>query len=70
MDETKIESIQLGQKASIEVTAYEDKILEGNVTHISSTASNGKFTVTVEFENDGNIMIGMTAKVEIYALDE
>lgn len=35
----------------------------GIVTNISSTASNGKFTVTVEFENDGEIMLGMTAVV-------
>ena len=65
VDETKIDTISLGQEASIEISAYEDKVLEGVVTNISSTASNGKFTVTVEFENDGNIMLGMTAVVTI-----
>ncbi len=65
VDETKIDKISLGQEATIEITAYDDKVLTGNVTNISSTASNGKFTVTVEFENDGDIMIGMTANVEI-----
>ena len=65
VDETKINSINLGQVASIEITAYENKILEGYVTDISSTASNGRFTVTVEFENDGEILIGMTSNVTI-----
>lgn len=65
VDETKIESIELGKEATIKVEAYEDKTLQGYVTNISSTASNGKFTVTVEFENDGEILLGMTANVTI-----
>lgn len=65
VDETKISNINLGQVAEIEISAYEDKMLEGIVTNISSTASNGKFTVTVEFENDGEVMIGMTSIVTI-----
>lgn len=65
VDETKISNITLGQSATIEIEAYEDKTINGTVTNISSTASNGKFTVTVEFENDGEIMIGMTANVTI-----
>lgn len=65
VDETKIDSIELGQEATIKIEAYEDKALQGYVTNISSTASNGKFTVTVEFENDSEVMIGMTAKVTI-----
>lgn len=65
VDETKIDAISLGQEASVEISAYEDKVLEGIVTNISSTASNGKFTVTVEFENDGEVMLGMTANVTI-----
>lgn len=65
VDETKIDSIKLGQEATIEIGAYEDKTLKGYVTKISSTASNGRFTVTVEFENDGEILLGMTANVTI-----
>ena len=65
IDETKVNSIKLGQEATIEIGAYEDKILQGYVTKISSTASNGRFTVTVEFENDGEILLGMTANVTI-----
>lgn len=65
VDETKIDNVKLGQEASVEVQAYEDKVLKGIVTNISNTASNGKFTVTVEFENDGEVMIGMTARATI-----
>lgn len=65
IDETKVDSIKLGQEATIEIGAYEDKTLKGYVTNISSTASSGRFTVTVEFENDGEILLGMTANVTI-----
>ena len=65
IDETKVNSIKLGQEATIEIGAYENKTLQGYVTNISSTASNGRFTVTVEFENDGEILLGMTANVTI-----
>ena len=65
IDETKVNSIKIGQEATIEIEAYEDKKIKGYITKISSTASNGRFTVTVEFENDGEIFLGMTAKVTI-----
>lgn len=65
VDETKIDTISLGQEASVKISAYENKVLDGVVTNISSTASNGKFTVTVEFENDGEVKIGMTTVVTI-----
>ena len=65
IDETKLNSIKLGQEATIEIGAYENKTLKGYITKISSTASNGRFTVTVEFENDGEILLGMTANVTI-----
>ena len=65
IDETKVDSINLGQEATIEIGAYEGKKIQGYVTKISSTASNGSFTVTVEFENDGEILLGMTANVTI-----
>ena len=65
VDESKISSVSLGQSASVSISAFEDKTLEGMVTNISSTASNGKFTVTVEFDNDGELMLGMTAVATI-----
>lgn len=65
IDESKINLITLGQNAIVEISSYEDKKIEGNITNISNTASNGKFTVTIEFENDGEVMIGMSALVTI-----
>ena len=38
---------------------------EGVITNISSSASNGKFTVTIEFGNDSNVLIGMSSEVTI-----
>lgn len=35
------------------------------ITEMSNTASNGKFTVTVEFDNDGDVMLGMTVDINI-----
>ena len=64
VDETQINNVDIGKEATIEVTAI-DKKYTGYITHIGSIASNGKFDVTIEFENDGNVMIGMTAGVEI-----
>lgn len=65
VDETKINSVSLGDLATVKISALDDQEYEGIVTHVSHTASDGAFTVTVEFENDGNIYIGMTASVTI-----
>lgn len=65
IDEDKISNFEVGDVATITISALDDKEFEGNITKISSTASNGSFTVTIEFENDGDIKIGMSAKVEI-----
>ena len=65
IDETNLNKISLGQSAKIDVSAFEEKEIEGYITKISNTAENGKFTVTVEFENDGDIKLGMSANVEI-----
>lgn len=64
VSETKIDKLVVGQEATIKVEALGETFY-GYVTHISSTANNGNFTVKVEFENDGNIKLGMTASVEI-----
>lgn len=65
VDESKISKLYIGQSVKIKVSALNEKKFEGYITKISSTASNGKFTVTVEFENDGNVKIGMSSEVEI-----
>ena len=62
---SKINSATLRQSASVSISSFEDKTLEGVVTNISSTASNGKFNITVEFDNDGDVMLGMTADINI-----
>lgn len=65
IDETKVGNLFIGQNATIGFSAFEDKVIEGYITKISNTASGGKFTITVQFENDGDIKIGMTASVKI-----
>ena len=65
VDETKVSNLSVGDEAEIEITAFDNKIITGKITNISNSASNGKFNVTIEFENDGKIMIGMTAKVSV-----
>ena len=64
VDETNINKVNIGTEAKIEVTAL-GKTYTGYVTHIGSTANNGKFTITIEFENDGNIKLGMTSTISI-----
>ena len=65
IDETKVNSLSLGEDASIKISALNDKEYEGVITKISNTANNGKFTVTVEFDNDSDVKIGMTANVTV-----
>jgi multidrug resistance efflux pump len=64
VDETNIENVSVGLEATIEVTSL-GKTYKGNVTHIASTGSNGKFEIEIEFENDNDIKIGMTSTVSI-----
>ena len=64
IDETQIDKIQIGQEASLYVSTI-GKTYTGYITKISSTASNGRFTAIAEFENDGDIKIGMTGKCSI-----
>ena len=64
IDEKKLSSISIGKSAKIKINAIGEEI-EGVVTNISNIGSNGKFTVTVEFDNTSNVMIGMTANVSI-----
>ena len=64
VDESYIYKINVGQEAKIKIVTLEKEYI-GYVTNIASTASNGKFKVTIEFENDGNIKLGMTTSVEM-----
>ena len=64
IDEEQISKISVGKEVDVEISAIENTY-KGYVTHIASTASNGKFEVNIEFENDGNIKLGMTASVKM-----
>ena len=64
VDETRINNINIGKEATIEAIATNQKYT-GYITHIGSVGSNGKYEVTIGFENDGNVMLGMTSNVEI-----
>ncbi|MBO4293753.1 MAG: HlyD family secretion protein [Clostridia bacterium] len=67
VDEAKINQVKVGQEATIKITTLE-KEYTGYVTKVASTASNGRFKVTIEFENDGSVKLGMTASVELEIL--
>lgn len=64
VDETKINNLSIGESAKIKILSTGEQ-LEGVITKISNTASKGKFSVIVEFENTGNIKVGMSANITI-----
>jgi hypothetical protein len=64
VDESNINKVNVGQEAKINITTL-GKEYKGYVTNVASTASNGKFKITIEFENDGSVKLGMTASVQI-----
>ena len=64
VDESNINKVNVGQEAKINITTL-GKEYTGYVTNVASTASNRRFKVTIEFENDGSIKLGMTASVEM-----
>lgn len=69
VDEDELDTVYVGQEARIEVEALENKTITGYVTNIDNTAtyssSGSKFKITVGFENDGEILLGMSAKCSI-----
>lgn len=69
VDEDELDTVYIGQEAQISIDVLEDKTYTGYVTNVSNVAtysSNGsKFAVTVEFENDGQILIGMSATCNV-----
>ncbi len=56
-------SFYVGKIVKVRVPALNDKEIEGIITDISNTASNDRFTATIEFDNDGTIKIGMTINI-------
>lgn len=64
VDEANIQDISIGMEATIEVNSL-NKTYKGYIAHVASTGSNGKFQIEIEFENDGDIKIGMTGEISV-----
>lgn len=69
IEEDELNTIHNGQEAQIEIKSLDNKVITGYVINISNSAtyssSGSTFDVTVEFQNDGNILLGMSAKCSI-----
>jgi len=69
VSENELDTISLGQEARITIDSLDNKEYVGYVTNIGNSgtysSSESTFPVTVEFENDGNVLIGMSAKSAI-----
>lgn len=67
VSESQIGSTAKGQDVEITLTADEEKTYTGKVTKIDEignySASGTTFSVVIEFENDGNIKLGMSSIV-------
>lgn len=68
VSESEINKVEIGDEVNITITATSEK-LTGYITSISEvgtySSSGSYFTATVEFENNGNLKIGMSATCEI-----
>lgn len=64
ISESNIDKVKVGTEVKIEVSAL-GKTYNGYITHVGSTANNGKFEVKIQFENDGDIKLGMTSTIYI-----
>ena len=69
INESEIALVKPGQNATITVNAIENTTYTGTITKIDSigtyTSSGSTFSATIEFENDGNIRIGMSASCTV-----
>lgn len=74
INENEINSIALDQAVEITLTADEKKTYTGKVTKIDSVgtyASSGTtFSSTIEFENDGNVKLGMNVSCTLILKEE
>lgn len=69
IDEDNLNLITVGKEGEITISSLNNQTYNGYVTKISEVgnySSNGStFDVTITFENDGNILIGMSASCKI-----
>ena len=74
ISENELASVKAGQEVEITLTADETKTYTGKITKIDSvgTYSNSgtTFAATVEFENDGNVKLGMSVSCTIIIKEE
>lgn len=69
IDESDISKVKVGQSVTITLNYDESKTYDGKITSINQignySSSGTKYTATVEFTNDGNVMLGMSGSVEV-----
>ncbi|MNT00675.1 macrolide transporter subunit MacA [compost metagenome] len=74
IDESEISKVNVGQEVEIKLNAFEDKSFKGTISKIDSvgtySTSGTSFSATVEFENDGNVKIGMSGTSSIIIANE
>lgn len=74
INENEINDVKVGQEVAITLTADNNKTYTGKVTKVNSVgtyASSGTtFSATVEFENDGNVKLGMNISCTITLQEE
>lgn len=69
VDESEINSVKVGQEVEITLSADSTKKYTGKISKINSigtyATSGTTFTATIEFKNDGNVKIGMSASCTV-----
>lgn len=74
INENEINNVKVDQEAEITLTANESNKYVGKVTKVDSvgsySSSGTTFSATIEFENDGNIRLGMSLSTTIILTEE
>ncbi|GKU84359.1 efflux RND transporter periplasmic adaptor subunit [Niallia sp. NCCP-28] len=71
VDELDISKVKVGQKATVSVSALDDKEFTGKVTSVAkeansdSSSSTAKYAVTVKITKSTGLLVGMTAEATI-----
>lgn len=69
VDESEISNISKGQEVQITISALDDKKYTGTITKVNElgtySSSGSTFTATVQFTNDGNVKLGMSASCTV-----
>lgn len=69
INESEINKVAKGQEAEIQLSAIDDKTYTGTITTINNagtySTSGTTFSAVIEFENDGEVKIGMSASCSI-----